>query len=71
MLFLFYLHRLMKSFINEMKFKVRFTFNRLPVKLQHRASQLADEHSLGQLLFPRHDTICTTGTIIPANTTLR
>ncbi|XP_045165133.2 putative helicase MOV-10 [Mercenaria mercenaria] len=40
------------SFIENQKFNVRFVFNRLPIRLQHRACQLACELSLGEILFP-------------------
>lgn len=36
-----------------MKFNVRFVFNRLPLRLQHRACELADEESLEKVLFPK------------------
>ncbi|XP_035677058.1 putative helicase MOV-10 [Branchiostoma floridae] len=45
-------YRLLDKFIDGMKFDVRFSFNRLPQRLQHRAVQLAEEHSLGDVLFP-------------------
>ncbi|KAK3103257.1 hypothetical protein FSP39_017883 [Pinctada imbricata] len=52
---------LMSMFVPNMKFNVRFVFNRLPLKLQHRACELAPEESLRDILFPKPDTICTMG----------
>ncbi|XP_064161244.1 putative helicase mov-10-B.1 isoform X1 [Anguilla rostrata] len=44
--------KLVKSFLSNMKFNVEFTINRYPLKLQHRAVQLAIDHRLGEVLFP-------------------
>ncbi|KAJ8360337.1 hypothetical protein SKAU_G00168620 [Synaphobranchus kaupii] len=44
--------KLVKNFINNMKFNVEFTINRYPLKLQHRAVELALRHQLGDVLFP-------------------
>ncbi|XP_017324243.1 putative helicase mov-10-B.1 [Ictalurus punctatus] len=41
------------SFIDNMKFQVEFTINRLPLRLQHRAVQLAVQHKLEEVLFPK------------------
>jgi helicase MOV-10 len=49
------------SFVNNSKFNVRFSFNRLPLKLQYRACVLAMEEGLDCLLFPSPDNICTRG----------
>lgn len=35
-----------------MKFDVEFNINRFPLKLQHRAVELAVQHKLGDVLFP-------------------
>lgn len=35
-----------------MKFDVEFTFNRLPLRLQHRAVTLAQKMQLSHMLFP-------------------
>lgn len=35
-----------------MKFNVEFTLNRYPLKLQHRAVDLAVKHQLEEVLFP-------------------
>lgn len=43
------------SFIENQKFNIRFVFNRLPTRLQHRSCQLASELSLGEILFPKKD----------------
>ena len=61
----------MDKFVDGMKFQVRFTFNRLPLKLQHRATQLSEEHSLEKILFPEKLTICKQGLIQPVDTQLR
>ncbi|XP_028262753.1 putative helicase mov-10-B.1 [Parambassis ranga] len=44
--------RLLQTFISNMKFDVEFTINRFPLKLQHRAVDLAVRHQLGDVLFP-------------------
>ncbi|XP_030640613.1 putative helicase mov-10-B.2 [Chanos chanos] len=44
--------KLLASFIDKTKFEVEFTVNRLPMRLQHRAVQLAAQHGLGDVLFP-------------------
>ncbi|CAI5777818.1 Hypothetical predicted protein [Podarcis lilfordi] len=44
--------RLTSRFINKMKFDVNFTFCRLPLRVQHRAVDLAQETQLQNLLFP-------------------
>ncbi|XP_034021907.1 putative helicase mov-10-B.2 [Thalassophryne amazonica] len=44
--------RFVDGFITNMKFDVEFTINRLPLKLQHRAVDLAVSNHLGQVLFP-------------------
>uniref|UniRef100_H3DLP5 RNA helicase n=1 Tax=Tetraodon nigroviridis TaxID=99883 RepID=H3DLP5_TETNG len=43
---------LLQRFLPNMKFDVEFTVNRLTLKLQHRAVDLAAKHQLGELLFP-------------------
>ncbi|XP_066519855.1 putative helicase mov-10-B.1 isoform X2 [Hoplias malabaricus] len=44
--------KLVQNFIPNMKFDVEFSFNRFPLKLQHRAVDLAVQHRLGNVLFP-------------------
>ncbi|XP_041952751.1 putative helicase mov-10-B.1 isoform X1 [Alosa sapidissima] len=44
--------KLLRDFVDGMGFDVEFTVNRLPVRLQHRAVELATEHHLRDLLFP-------------------
>ncbi|KAJ0068634.1 hypothetical protein NL108_010303, partial [Boleophthalmus pectinirostris] len=44
--------RLLQMFINNMKFNVEFTINRFPLKMQHRAVELAVKNKLGDMLFP-------------------
>uniref|UniRef100_A0A3Q1FUN6 RNA helicase n=1 Tax=Acanthochromis polyacanthus TaxID=80966 RepID=A0A3Q1FUN6_9TELE len=43
---------LLDRFIEGMQFSVEFTINRLTVRLQHRAAELAATYRLGQVLFP-------------------
>ncbi|KAK7916467.1 hypothetical protein WMY93_012228 [Mugilogobius chulae] len=43
---------LLQTFINKMKFDVEFTINRFPIKMQHRAVELAVKNKLGDVLFP-------------------
>ncbi|XP_044287987.1 helicase MOV-10 [Varanus komodoensis] len=44
--------KLLSKFIKNMKFDVTFTFNRLPLRSQHRAVFLARKKKLQHLLFP-------------------
>uniref|UniRef100_A0A669B551 RNA helicase n=1 Tax=Oreochromis niloticus TaxID=8128 RepID=A0A669B551_ORENI len=44
--------KLLQLFISNMKFNVEFTLNRYPLKLQHRAVDLAVKHQLEEVLFP-------------------
>ncbi|XP_051758530.1 putative helicase mov-10-B.1 isoform X2 [Ctenopharyngodon idella] len=44
--------RLLDGFIDNMKFHVEFTVNRLPLRLQHRAVHKAVQHDLRDVLFP-------------------
>ncbi|XP_062999361.1 helicase MOV-10 [Elgaria multicarinata webbii] len=44
--------KLRSIFIKNMKFDVTFTFNRLPLRVQHRAALLAQKKGLRHLLFP-------------------
>ncbi|CAM9888298.1 unnamed protein product [Bubo scandiacus] len=44
--------KLQKKFVNNLKFDVTFTFNRLPLQVQHRAATLAMQRGLSGLLFP-------------------
>ncbi|XP_051965391.1 putative helicase mov-10-B.1 isoform X2 [Xyrauchen texanus] len=45
-------NKLLDNFIDNMKFHLEFTVNRLPIKLQHQAVQLVVKHNLGAVLFP-------------------
>ncbi|KAL2090820.1 hypothetical protein ACEWY4_013083 [Coilia grayii] len=45
--------KLLQSFISNMKFDVEFTVSRFPLKLQHRAVELATMHKLEPMLFPK------------------
>ncbi|XP_021395152.2 helicase MOV-10 [Lonchura striata] len=44
--------KLQKKFVKNLKFDVTFTFNRLPLQVQHRAAVLAVRRGLFSLLFP-------------------
>ncbi|NXK34384.1 SDE3 helicase, partial [Piprites chloris] len=44
--------KMLSKFVKNLKFDVTFTFNRLPLQVQHRAVVLAMRHSLSSLLFP-------------------
>lgn len=44
--------KLLQKFVNNMKFDVEFNINRFPLRLQHRAVELAVQHALGNVLFP-------------------
>lgn len=44
--------RFLASFIDNMKFQVEFTINHLPLRLQHRAVELAVQEKLKEVLFP-------------------
>ncbi|XP_032898205.1 helicase MOV-10 isoform X3 [Amblyraja radiata] len=46
--------KLVNDFIQNMKFNVSFTFNRFPLKMQHRATQLAKDTGLMNVLFPTY-----------------
>ncbi|XP_041709795.2 putative helicase mov-10-B.1 isoform X1 [Coregonus clupeaformis] len=47
--------KLLSSFVDGLRFDVEFTMNRLTTRLQQRATELADRHSLGNVLFPSGD----------------
>ncbi|XP_044207550.1 putative helicase mov-10-B.1 isoform X2 [Thunnus albacares] len=44
--------KLLDRFVDGMKFHVEFTVNRLTLRLQHRAAELATTYRLGEVLFP-------------------
>uniref|UniRef100_A0A8C5BGX8 RNA helicase n=1 Tax=Gadus morhua TaxID=8049 RepID=A0A8C5BGX8_GADMO len=44
--------KLVDGFIDGMRFSVEFTVNRLPMRLQHRAAEMAKKHGLRGVLFP-------------------
>lgn len=44
--------RFLDSFIEKMKFRVEFTVNRIPIRLEHRAVHMAVQHNLKDVLFP-------------------
>ena len=45
-------NRLLDRFIDGMQFSVEFTVGRLPMRLQHRASEMAKNNRMGEVLFP-------------------
>ncbi|XP_018597570.1 putative helicase mov-10-B.1 isoform X2 [Scleropages formosus] len=45
-------NKLLKEFVNNMRFNIRFTINRFLMQLQHRAVELAVRHQLEEVLFP-------------------
>ncbi|XP_078276687.1 putative helicase MOV-10 isoform X2 [Rhinoraja longicauda] len=47
-------HKLLNDFIQNMKFNVSFTFNRFPLKMEHRAAQLAKDTGIKNVLFPTY-----------------
>ncbi|XP_074833526.1 helicase MOV-10 isoform X1 [Carettochelys insculpta] len=44
--------KLVDAFVDKLKFDVTFTFNRLPLRVQHRAVELAEKQCLRDVLFP-------------------
>ncbi|XP_024282321.1 putative helicase mov-10-B.1 isoform X1 [Oncorhynchus tshawytscha] len=52
--------RLVQSFISNTRFDVEFTINRFPLKLQHRAVDLAEKHQMDEVLFPSGSGVQTT-----------
>ncbi|XP_072134821.1 putative helicase MOV-10 isoform X2 [Mobula birostris] len=46
--------KFLDDFINNMKFNVMFTFNRFPIRMQHRAVYLAKSNGLKNVLFPTY-----------------
>ncbi|XP_027022292.2 putative helicase mov-10-B.1 [Tachysurus fulvidraco] len=55
--------RFLASFIDNMKFHVEFTVNRLPMRLQHRAVHLAVQHRLQDVLFPKESNVASETTL--------
>ncbi|KAI5095127.1 putative helicase mov-10-B.1, partial [Silurus meridionalis] len=51
--------RFLDRFIDNMKFQVEFTVNRLTLRLQHRAVELAVQHKLKEVLFPTESNVPT------------
>ncbi|XP_068125834.1 helicase MOV-10 isoform X2 [Hyperolius riggenbachi] len=47
-------HQLLARFLNGLGFDVTFTFNRLPLRIQHRAVDLAKQNNLKDVLFPTY-----------------
>ncbi|XP_044065664.1 putative helicase mov-10-B.2 [Siniperca chuatsi] len=43
---------LLDRFVDNMKFNIEFTVNRLTIRVQHRAAELAATYRLGEVLFP-------------------
>ena len=60
------------TWLPNMKFTCRFNFSRFPIRLQHRAVQLAVEHSLEMLfLFPIDTTVCMRRLIQPLDSNIK
>ncbi|XP_067414809.1 helicase MOV-10 [Emydura macquarii macquarii] len=45
-------NKLLAGFVDNQKFDVTFTFNRIPLRVQHRAVELAEKTNLRDILFP-------------------
>ncbi|KAK7102225.1 putative helicase mov-10-B.1 isoform X2 [Littorina saxatilis] len=71
--FLGFSRNFVDSFYEGLEFCVRFTVNRLPMRLQHRALSLKEpeESDLENILFPTEDTARTHGLLLPQDTVLR
>ncbi|XP_077997664.1 putative helicase MOV-10 [Glandiceps talaboti] len=68
--------QLMDRFINGMKFDVQFTFNRLPLRVQHRALQsvksgAGQNPNLEPVLFPIRSSICQMSPLKPLSDNIR
>ncbi|GAA6222733.1 putative helicase mov-10-B.2 isoform X1 [Lates japonicus] len=57
--------QLLDRFIDGMKFSVEFTVNRLTLRLQYRAAELAATNRLGKVLFPAAPTYASQQTELP------
>ncbi|KAM6976888.1 putative helicase mov-10-B.1 [Aplochiton taeniatus] len=55
-----------KIFIDNMKFDVEFIVNRLTMRIQQRAAELASQHGLRDVLFPTGATISSQATPLPS-----
>ncbi|KAI3356934.1 hypothetical protein L3Q82_003576 [Scortum barcoo] len=57
--------KLMDVFIDGMEFSVQFTINRVTLRLQHRAADLAATYRLGEVLFPAAPTFSQQTEVLP------
>uniref|UniRef100_A0A7N6AAF7 RNA helicase n=1 Tax=Anabas testudineus TaxID=64144 RepID=A0A7N6AAF7_ANATE len=57
--------KLLDSFVDYMKFHVEFTINRVTLRLQHRAAELANQYRLEKVLFPTAPTFVSGQTVLP------
>ncbi|XP_068193715.1 putative helicase mov-10-B.2 isoform X2 [Antennarius striatus] len=57
--------QLLNLFLDKMKFNVEFTVNRLTLRIQHRAAELAVVHDLKQVLFPAAPPVPSQQTTLP------
>lgn len=57
--------RLLSRFVDGMNFNVEFTVNRLTLRVQHRAAELAAAYRLGEVLFPSEPTFYSQKTELP------
>ncbi|CAB1333809.1 unnamed protein product [Coregonus sp. 'balchen'] len=61
--------KLLSSFVDGLRFDVEFTMNRLTTRLQQRATELADRHSLGNIKlsnYPKNNLSSKTVTVVEA-----
>uniref|UniRef100_A0A7N6FBN5 RNA helicase n=1 Tax=Anabas testudineus TaxID=64144 RepID=A0A7N6FBN5_ANATE len=63
--------KLLDSFVDYMKFHVEFTINRVTLRLQHRAAELANQYRLEKVLFPTAPTFVSGQTVLPKHTFFR
>nr|WGG62726.1 MOV10 [Lateolabrax japonicus] len=56
---------LLSRFVDGMNFNVEFTVNRLTLRVQHRAAELAAAYRLGEVLFPSEPTFYSQKTELP------
>ncbi|XP_008334715.1 putative helicase mov-10-B.1 [Cynoglossus semilaevis] len=56
---------LLSGFVDGMRFSVEFVFNRLILRLQHRAAEMAVKHGLKRVLFPAEDSVPASSVELP------
>lgn len=60
-----FVYRLLDFFVDNLKFNVEFTINRLILRVQHRAAELAVKFRLGEVLFPAAPAFSSQQTTLP------